>query len=381
MHTRLIPLTDVTDAEAAQWQDLAAHALAPNMCLDPRFLRTARHRGPEMADVRVLVAQDDAGWHALLGLTTRRLVPRVPVRTFTTDGSFMNRECDRHHPLVRADRGAAALDALLHGARSAGLPGIAQLRRFPADGPLADLLAAVAERRGMQVVDRGRDVGVWAPRAAFEVLAVPAPVDGVLVDPPLSTGHLRTDEARNLRRTVRGLVRETGGPLALHDESDDPAAVDRFVAFQAAGWKGDAARGGAALGLDPAEERWFRDLVAAFRRDGDLRVLRLTAGDQTVWTGFQVRSGGGWFGALDAYDERFRRYSPGSIGRIATMTYLLGTTDAPFVDPGFGSSYAVGSRIWPAARAQVDLLVSTRGVAAHAVLRAAPLARRLGLVA
>lgn len=380
MQTRLLPLADVTDADAAAWLDLAGHALAPNMCLDPRFLRPARHLGPEADEVRLLVAQDGDRWRAALGVTTRRLAPRLPVRAFTTDGSFMNRECDRHHPLVRADGAPDALDALLRGARTAGLPGIAQLRRFPADGPLAELLAEVAGRRGMQVVDRGRDVGVWAPREAFEVLDVLVPVDGVLVDPPLSTGHLRTDEARNVRRTVRGLVREAG-PLALHDESDDPGAVDRFVTLQAAGWKGDAARGGAALGLDPGADRWFRDLVAGFRRDGDLRALRLTAGDTTVWTGFQVRSGGGWFGALDAYDERFRRFSPGSIGRIAAMTYLLGTTDAPFVDPGFGSSYAVGARIWPATRAQVDLLVSTRGLAAHAVLRAAPLARRLGLVA
>lgn len=380
MQIRLIPLADVTEAEAAAWQDLAEHALAPNMCLDPRFLRPARHLGPEADEVRLLVAQDGDRWQAVLGVTTRRLVPRIPVRVFTTDGSFMNRECDRHHPLVRADGAAEALDALLRGARPAGLPGIAQLRRFPAVGPLADLLVEVAGRRGMRVVDRGRDVGVWAPREAFEVLDVPAPVDGVLVDPPLSTGHLRTDEARNVRRTVRGLVREAG-PLALHDESGDPAAVDRFVTLQAAGWKGDAARGGAALGLDPAADRWFRDLVSGFRRDGDLRVLRLTAGEETVWTGFQVRSGGGWFGALDAYDERFRRFSPGSIGRIATMTYLLGTTDAPFVDPGFGSSYAVGARIWPASRAQVDLLIATRGPTAHAVLRAAPLARRFGLVA
>jgi len=121
--------------------------------------------------------------------------------------------------------------------------------------------------------------------------------------------------------------------------------------------------------------------VTGFRRDGDLRVLRLTAGDETLWTGFLVRSGGGWFGVLDAYDERFRRFSPGSIGRIAATTYLLGTTDAPFVDPGFGSSYAVGARLWPAPRPQVDLLVATGGPAADAVLRAAPLARRVGLVA
>ncbi|GIG37786.1 GNAT family N-acetyltransferase [Cellulomonas pakistanensis] len=380
MDIRLIPLADVTEADERAWHGLAADALAPNMCLDPRFLLTARSR-PDAHEVRVLAARDGGAWLGALAVTTKRVAPRLPVRALTTGGEFMTSQCDRHHPLLRRDRAPEALDALLRGAPTVGLPGLALLRRFPAEGPLADVLATVAERRGMRVHERSRDVGAWAPREAFDVVPVPPLVDGVLVDPPLSTGHLRTDDARNLRRVARGLARELGGPLELREESADPAAVDRFVALQASGWKGDAARGGAALGLDAADERWFRDSVDAYRRDGDLAALRLTAGGETVWAGFQVRSGGGWFGLLDAYDERFRRFSPGSVGRIACMTYLLGATDAPFVDPGFGSHYAVGARLWPAARPQVDLLVAARGPAAHAVLRAVPLARRLGVAA
>ena len=380
MQIRLLRLADVTSTDAQAWQRLADAALLPNMCLDPRFLVPARHRGAEMDEIRVLVVQEGGEWLGALALTTKRVAPRVPVRALTTGGAFMTRACDRHHPLVRRERAAEALDALLRGTTTAGLPGLALLRRFPAEGPLADVLVEVTDRRRMLVHEKARDVGAWAPREAFGVLDVPVAADGVLVDPPLSTDHLRADDARNVRRVCRGLARELGGPLELHDESADPAVVDRFVALQAAGWKGDAARGGAALGLDPVEERWFRESVAAFRHDGDLAVLRLSAGGTTVWTGYQVRSGGAWFGMLDAYDERFRRFSPGSVGRLATLTYLLGTTDAPFVDPGFSSHYAVGTRIWPAARPQVDLLVSTRGLAAHTVLRAAPLARRFGLV-
>lgn len=381
MQMRLLRLADVTSTDVQAWQRLADDALAPNMCLDPRFLVPARHRGAEMAEIRLLVVQDGGEWLAVLALTTKRVAPHVPVLALTTGGTFMTGKCDRHHPLVRRERAAEAVDALLRGATTVGLPGLALLRRFPAEGPLADVLTRVADRRHMRVHEKSRDVGAWAPREAFPVLEVPSLVDGVLVDPPLQTAHLRKEDARNIRRVARGLVRELGAPLALHDESADPTADDRFVALQLAGWKGDAARGGAALGLDPVEERWFRESVASFRHDGDLRVLRLAAGGTTLWTGYLVRSGGGWFGMLDAYDERFRRFSPGSVGRLAMMTYLLGTTDAPFIDPGFSSHYAVGARIWPAPRPQVDLLVSTHGLAAHAVLRAAPLARRWRLVA
>lgn len=373
MQVQLIALSDVDAADARRWQDLAADALAPNMCLDPRFLLPALALGAETDEIRLLVVREGGTWLAALACTTKRVAPRVPVRAVTTGGEMLTRECDRQHPLVRRGRAVEALDALLRGTAEVGLPGLVQLRRFPVEGPLAATLAQVVRRRRMRVHERSRDVGVWAPRDAVAVLPVPSPVDGVLVDPPLSCAHMRTDDARNTRRVARGLAREAGGPLELHDESGDPAAVDRFVALQAAGWKGDAARGGAAVGLDPARERWFRGQVAAFGADGDLRVLRLAAGGTTLWTGFQARSGDGWYGLLDAYDEQFRRLSPGSAGRVAAMTYLLGTTDAAFVDPGFSSHYAVGARIWPAARPQADLLVAARGPVAHAVLAAAHL--------
>lgn len=380
MHVRLIPLVAVTDADAQSWQRLADRAVAPNMYLDPRYLVPARRRGTVATDVRVLVVEEDGEWLAALGLTTKPVAPRVPLRAVTTGGAFATVHSDRHHPLVRAGREVEALTALLRGMRGAGLPGLVLLRRFPGDGPLADALAEVQRRTPVRVYERRRDVGAFAPREALRLPPVAPLAGGVLAGPPLATDHLPKDERRELLRKVRGIER-TLGPLALHDVSADAAADDAFVALQAAGWKGDPARGGDALRLDPVAERWFREVVAGFRRDGDLAVLRLAAGGRTLWLGYGVRSGGAYFGFLDAYAEEHRRFSPGSIGRVALFTAVLGATDAPFFDPGFDSRYSMGARLFPASRPVVDLLVSTRGLAARTVLRAAPVARRLGLVA
>lgn len=381
MHVRLVPLLAITDADVQAWRRLADHAVAPNMYLDPRYLVPARHRGQEAADVRVLVVQEGAEWLAALGLTTKPIAPRVPLHAVTTGGAFATVHSDRHHPLVRAGREVEALTALLRGVHDAGLPGLVLLRRFPGDGPLADALAEVLRRTPMRVYERRRDVGAFAPRELLDLPPVAPLAGGVLAGPPLATAHLAADERRNLLRGVRGIERATGGPLTLHDLSADPEADDAFVTLQAAGWKGDPARGGDALRLDPVAERWFREVVAGFRRDGDLAVLRLAAGGETLWIGYGVRSGGAYFGFLDAYADEHRRYSPGSIGRVALLTAVLASTDAPFFDPGFDSRYAVGARLFPASRPVVDLLVSTRGVTARTVLRAAPVARRLGLLA
>ncbi|WHP16864.1 GNAT family N-acetyltransferase [Cellulomonas sp. ES6] len=381
MHLRLIPLSDVTPSDVEAWHRLADHAVWPNMYLDPRFLVPARHRGDEASDVRVVVVQEGGEWLAALAVSTKPVARRVPVLAATTGGEFTTVHSDRHHPLLRRGREAEALEALLRGLTSVGLPGLVQLRRFPGEGPLADTLAEVLGRTPMRAWERRRDAGAFAPREAMTVPELPPLVDGVLVDPPLATDHMATDERRNMRRGVRGLVRETGGPLELHDLSADPGAEDDFVELQAAGWKGDVTQGGSALRLDPRAERWFREVVGLFRRDGDATVLRLAAGGQTLWHGYALRSGGAYFGFLDAYAEQHRRYSPGAIGRIANLTYLFATTDAPFFDPGFDSRYTAGARLFPASRPVVDVLVSTRGLTAHAVLRAAPTARRLGLLA
>ncbi|TKR27203.1 GNAT family N-acetyltransferase [Cellulomonas hominis] len=379
MRTRLLALADVTDAEGETWHRLADHAAEPNVYLDPRFLIPARDRGRAADGLRLLVVEDGPEWLAALAVTTKPFAPRLPLRAATTGGPFMTWHADRHHPLLRAGREVEAIGALLRGARSAGLPGLLQLQHVPLDGPVERALAAVTSADGMAVLERRREVAAFAPRVAVAVPEVPEG-PGPVVDPPLAWDHMATDERRNMRRGVRGLAREAGGPLELHDVTDRPGADDDFIALQAAGWKGDAGRGGAALALDPVAERWFRAVVGGFRRDKDLRVVRLAAGGATLWTGYALRSGTAWFGFLDAYAEAHRRYSPGSVGRVASMTYLLATTDAPFFDPAFDSRYATGARIFPSTRTHVDLLVATGGPVAAAVLRAVPSARRLGLV-
>jgi len=378
VHARLVPLPRVTAVDVRAWRRLADAAVEPNLYLDPRFLVPARHRGREVDDVRLLVVEEGGEWLALLALTTTTVAPGVPVRAVTTGGTFMTTHSDRHHPLVRVGREVDALGALLGGLREVGLPGLVQLQHFPVDGPLADALGRVVARGGMLVHERRRTSSAYAPRSAV-AQRLPRATSGPVLDPPLAVDHMGAGRRKDLRRRLRGLARDAGGPLELHDVSDDPAVDAEFAAFQAAGWKGDAARGGAALGLDPVAHRWFRDVVAGFRRDGDAMVLRLTAGGETVFLSYALRSGGTYFGFLDAYGEKHARHSPGAVGRLAELTYVLGSTDAPAFDPAFDARYVAGTQLYPGRREQADLLVSTRGLVGRTAVRAAPVAARFGI--
>lgn len=378
VHPRLISLTAVTDADVRAWQRLADAAVEPNAFLDPRFLVPARHRVTEVADLRLLVVQDAGEWIAALAVTTRAVAPGVPLRAATTGGRFMTTHSERHHPLVRRGREVHALEALLRGIHAAGLPGLVQLQHFPADGPLADALEEVVGRTSTLMHVRRRAVSAFASRPSVPAVPTGHVAQTPLLDPPLACDHMGSGRRKDFRRRVRRLEREVGGPLELHDISADPGADDEFVALQSAGWKGDTDRGGAALGLDPAARRWFGRVMAGFRADGDALVLRLAAGGQTLWMGCSLRSGGTYFGFVDAYAERFRQHSPGAIGRLVELGYVFAATDAPHLDPAFDARYATGARLYPDQRTHVDLLLSTRGLVAHAAVRAAPVARRLG---
>ncbi|HEY0188999.1 MAG TPA: GNAT family N-acetyltransferase [Cellulomonas sp.] len=379
MQTRLISLAALTDDDVRAWQLLAAHAVEPNVFLDPRFLVPARRRPEVVHDLRLVVVQDGACWLAVLALTIKTIAPGLPVRAATTGGRFATTHSDRHHPLVRTGRVTEALQALLLGLRAVGLPGLVQLQHFPADGPLADALTRVVGRTSIRVHERRRTVSAFASRSSVVVPTGTVGPTGAAGPVLLASGHLGAGRRKDLRRRVRALERAAGGPLELHDVSADPGTDREFVALQAAGWKGDPERGGAALLLDPPAHRWFQDVAAGFRRTGDLLVLRLAAGGETVWTGYTLRSGGTWFGFLDAYAERHRRLSPGALGRLAELTHLFATTDAVHLDPAFEGRYATGTRLYPDRREHVDLLVSTRGLVARAAVRAAPVAHRLGL--
>lgn len=379
MHTRLVALPAVTDADVQAWRRLAEDTAEPNAFLDPRFLVPARHRAGEAADLRLLVVQDGGEWVGALAVTTKAVAPGVPLRAATTGGRFMTTHSDRHHPLLRRGRETEALEALLRGARRVGLPGLVQLQHFPAQGPLADALARVLRRSSMLVHERRRATSAFATRTSLpSVRRLDAGARAVVVDPPLACDHMGSGRRKDLRRRVRKLERELGGPLELHDVSADPGADDAFVDLQASGWKGDGERGGAALRLDPVALRWFREVLAGFRRDGDVLALRLVAGGQTLWTGYTLRSGGTYFGFLDAYADEHRQHSPGAIGRLAELAHLFAATDAPHLDPAFDARYATGAQLYPDQRTHVDLLVSTRGLVAHSAVRAAPVAKKLG---
>lgn len=364
--SRILPLSRVSEADVARWKALADRAIEPNVYLDPRFLAPAGVR-PDAQDINLVFVEDGDELRGVFQYTVGRLEDRWPVRIATTGGAFMSVHADRHHPLIAPEAPADTVLHLLRALRGPGVPRLLLLRYLPAAGPLAEAFAGAFAELGFAQNERSRRVSAYARGGQDD----PDPTS--LFD----FSHLSSSRAKAYRRRVRGIERDAGdSSLALEDRKADPAVLEDFLRFQAAGWKGDPAKGGGAFVLDPVHERWYREVVRLFTADDDLLAPTLTAGENVVFMGLDFFSGGAAFGFIDAYNEEFASHGPGTLGRIAELKYITTSTRATDFDPAFDPRYSESTKLYPDRRDHVDLLVGS-GLASRAALAALPLARRV----
>lgn len=368
----MIRADGATPVDARRWRDLADRAVEPNVYLDPRWLLTSVREHRDAADLRLLLVEDDDDLRGLFAFTLERAWSDAPFQAVSTAGTFLRTHAERHHPLIDPADPTGVLEAMLGALPSAGA-GLAVLRKMPGDGPLADAFASAAARRGIPVIENIRRPAAYAAAADAEDPGATAPSSP---DPDFDLPHASTRSRKRTRAYVRALERDAG-ELQLQDRSADAAFADDFLALQMAGWKGDADRGGLAMGLDAMTERWFSRIVDAFRADGDVCGLELRGGDTTVYSTVSLRSGGMWAGFLDTYDDAYARHSAGTLGRIVEINHLRRVSPHEPFDPNLDPYYAASTNLYPDRRDRVDLILAPGGATSRLLLKLMPRARAL----
>ena len=370
MRPKLLRLADVTDSDFARWSALAERAAEANVVLDPRFLSSER-KGPD-EDHLFVVAEEDGAWFGVLRVFPTQAPSSLTLPGYGTWDPPVAGPC---HPVLDRSRAAEALITIAHGVRHLLRGGYLILRGYPATGPLADALGGV-DRPTIHTHVLGSRSAAWAYPAPDPVL--PAP-DADVLPADVEPSYRSYGSRRVLRNSARRLTEAAGGPLALHDATADPSAIDRFVSVQASGWKGDQNRGGTALALDDRAERAFREKVDAFRSSGDLRVLELWAGEHCVYTTVIFVAGGVAVGYLDAYEHEFGQYSPGSLARTAVCSHLRSVPEIRGMNPGIYDQYPEASKIYPDRREFLDVVVGV-GLVPSTVVRLIAVAERSAAV-
>lgn len=282
MSLDLLDPATLSPGQRGRWQDLADDAVDPNPFHEPALLEpAARHLRPRA--MRLLVVERAGAWVACLPVQTgpggvgALIAWRHPYSFLST-------------PLLRRTAPVDAARALLEPlrARRAALASLP----FVAAGPAERALRTAIAELGLAVAWERRHHRPALQRRPGEVVAL-----------------LSSKRRSELRRNGRRLEEQLGAPLTVRERSGDPDALQRFLALEAAGWKGER---GTALASSDDGRRFFVEMATAFAAAGRLQLRSLEVGDQVVAMSCELIGGDALYGFKSAFDERFRARAPGA---------------------------------------------------------------------
>ncbi len=345
---RLLPLRSATPALLQQWRDLAARAAEPNPFMEADLVLAAAAHLPGGAQVELLVVEDDEGLALVLPV---RAVPgfrrvRVPALS-----AWAHDYCFLAGPLVRAGQEERAwVGALSYLRRERPAPWLL-LPRLPGDGPVhAGLLAALAAL--------GLPRTSLAPHARAAARRRP---DGSPPPSPLRGVHLK-----GLRRLRRRLGEQVGQPVTAQVRTGDPAAVEEFLALEAAGWKG---RSGTAMATRGQDAELLRTLVRQW--PDRVQVLSLQAGPRVLAAQVDLLAGPHSFCFKTSYDESLSSFSPGLLLELEVLADFAQRPELSLLDSCAVPNHPMADRVFPDRR-PVDMLVVPLDLRGRLAARATP---------
>jgi len=179
-----------------------------------------------------------------------------------------------------------------------------ELKRVPADSPVAAAIEAAYRRRG---VVRRQPVGgsPWIP------------LDESWAEPEMRLEAGRRSDLRRARRHAEkaGAVEAA---VITPTPADLPRLLDEAFYVEAAGWKGAH---GTALAADPVRGAFFRRYTAQACAKGTLRMCMLRIGGQPAAAQIAIESGTRFDLLRAGYDQRFASCSPGMLLTAESIRY------------------------------------------------------------
>ena len=337
---------------AAQWRELAARALEPNVFYEPAFaLAAAPVFGTDAG--AVLIWSGDKK-RRLLGFFPARIEKRRYGLKLPVLVGWTHPYAPLGLPLVEREAAEPIIGAFLsHLAADTTLPGLVLLPYLPAAGTFAAALDAILRRAQMPSASfRRHQRAQLAPTAAR-----PRYLEDSM------SGHQR----KELRRRWRRLA-ETGA-IAVTIAAE-PAAVDHaledFFNLEVSGWKGKA---GTAAVADEKVQRFVRNASFKLAAEQKVSINRLLVDGRAIAATIALRSGrSAWFWKV-AYDESYARFSPGVMLSIELTGDLLDDANMLRADSCATADHPMIDHLWRERLSLCDRLIAVRGRTAFAAAR------------
>ncbi len=332
-------LVDAADIPVKPWQELAARAVEPNVFYEPAWMRAASEHAHHYRGAKALLAWDGpektrllgmmpvwSAWRALK-LPLPMLVawqPYAPLRTPLLDGEMT--------------------DAAAHGLVDAAIGAGAEALFMPLQ--TTDGLALRALRRALK--KRGFDCNVQNCRERAR-LNTRADADTLLL------GSLGAKKIKELRRQRNRLADNGEVVLRIASEpSEVSAALETFLALEAAGWKG---KRGTALVQDEGDASFIREAAEKLAARGEFEVLTLNAGGRAAASCLVIKSGRRAYFFKLAYDETEAKSSPGVQITLDLTRHLCVDRNIEEVDSTADANHPMIDHIWRDRLALGDVFV------------------------
>jgi CelD/BcsL family acetyltransferase involved in cellulose biosynthesis len=345
-------VTDVLAVPQAAWADLAVRAIEANAFYHPAWARAVARHVKGQIGMRALLAWESPARRRLIGLML--VAPawnclRLPLPFFV--GWYAYGPLTT--PLLDRDQPEAAGRALMAAARKAGayavmLPAMAQ------DGPAATALRSAVEGLGVapRVFDMHERARLDATQGEDDAIA--------------ALGSKKLKELRRQRNRLADNGEVKFRIAAPGAEAE--AALESFLALEAAGWKGAA---GTALAAKEGDIAFMREALPAMVRDGAAQIATLASGDKVVAAGVLIRHLRRAYFFKIAYDEGAAKMSPGVQLTLDITRAMCADGQIDSVDSTAIANHPMIDHIWRDRQPIGDLLLPTQPGAAALALFAA----------
>ncbi|ESX60262.1 hypothetical protein X760_13965 [Mesorhizobium sp. LSHC422A00] len=322
---------------------LCTRTIEPNVFFNPRFLAPAMPR-LEDREVKLAVIRDGDEYRNRLRLLVPFSVERpavplgVPVmRTWSSPFGPIGTPLVDHDDPIGVVEDFFGMLSRPH----LKLPKVFVLPDMRLDGPLASVLATVAETRGLTMVTTGK-----ADRPVLE-----STLDGeAYLKASLRAHHYR--EFRRLKRRLEDLGRLEHVVARGPDEIRH--AIESFLTLEAAGWKG---RERTAMAIDRYRAAFAREAVHRLAEHDMCRIHSLTLDGRTIACLVVFVEAGVAYTWKTAYDETMATYSPGTLLMIEVTRQHLDDPNIMMTDSCAVPDHPVMSRLWSERKPMGSLVI------------------------
>jgi len=338
LHVEHVDARGLARLDAAQWDDLSAHALVENPFYSRNVMLAALRTIDSETPLQALLVRGHN--RELLGLFPYR-VRLLPFVTADAAGNVYQPSCT---PLIRRERAPEVVAAWLDAMQTRrDVPLLWHLRHMDLGSELIALLDDALAQRGLCRIAVN---AYQRPRLTRLEGGVAKHIESVLPKRRLK------DIERNIRR-----LEQLGG-LAF-DRARDPAVIaarlEQFLELENSGWKGAT---GTAFLANQADAAFARGAFGPREEGGNIVTidsLLLDGRPIAISLNLQVRDTA--FTPKCAYDEDYRRYCPGLVLEYLVIKAFYADEAAMEMDAATTREGHVISGLWNGSKDMATLVI------------------------